>query len=68
MTPADFQAWVALMAARGLSERQLVKALGTGSNQITRWKRNGAPTYIGLACAALSFGLPEWRSPNCADP
>ena len=57
MTPADFQAWVALMAARGLSERQLVKELGTGNNQITRWKRNGAPEYVGLACSALLNGL-----------
>jgi len=64
MTPADFTAWVALMKERGYSERDLVKMLGTGSNQITRWRRNGAPPYIGLACAALAYGLQSWRQPE----
>ena len=61
MTPADFTAWVALMKERGHSERNLVAMLGTGSNQITRWRRNGAPRYIGFACSAIEAGLVEWR-------
>ncbi len=62
MTPTDFTAWVALMKSRGLSERDLVRALGTGNNQIKRWRDHGAPVYIALAAAALAFGLPAWRA------
>ena len=62
MTPSDFTAWAAEMkAAHRLSEAALVRALGCGQNQITRWKRKGAPQYIALACAALSIGLQPWR-------
>jgi hypothetical protein len=63
MTPADFTAWVAYMrAAHNLSEHKLVALLGCGPNQITRWKKTGAPAYIGLACAALAAGLQGWTT------
>jgi hypothetical protein len=61
MTPQDFSAWVAHMRqTRDLREYDLVKLLGTGSNQISRWKRTGAPLYVALACAAIACGLPAW--------
>jgi hypothetical protein len=61
VSAAEFTAWVAHMrATHNLSERDLVRLLGTGSNQITRWKRNGAPPYIAFACAAIAAGLPGW--------
>lgn len=63
MTSDDFAAWVALMKERGLSEWDLVGALGTGKNQIKRWRERGAPQYVALACAALAYGLPAWREP-----
>lgn len=62
MTADDFAAWVALMKQRGHSERSLVAWLGTGSNQITRWKRHGAPPYIALAIAAIEADLPGWTA------
>jgi hypothetical protein len=63
VTPSDFTAWVAHMkATRNWSARECARQLDCGVNQIARWSANGAPGYIGLACAALSFGLPPWRA------
>lgn len=58
MTPADLSAWIAHM---GWSDRKCARELGCSQNSIKAWRRNGAPRYIALACAALAFGLPEWR-------
>lgn len=64
MSPAAFTSWVAAMkATRKWSARRCARELGCGVNQIARWSANGAPTYIALACAALSYGLPAWREP-----
>lgn len=61
MTSDAFAAWAAHMAeARGWSRRRCAKELGCGVNQVAIWARNGAPIYIGLACAALSRGLAPW--------
>jgi hypothetical protein len=63
MTAPDFSAWVAHMkATRNWKARECAKQLNCGVNQIARWSRKGAPGYIGLACAALAYGLPPWRN------
>jgi len=62
MLASDFAAWVANMkATRKWSARECARQLGCGINQIGIWSETGAPPYIGLACAALSFGLPAWK-------
>ena len=54
MTPAEFTAWVAhAKAARQWKQADCAEALSVDPGQITRWKANGAPTYIGLAIAAI---------------
>ncbi len=64
MTASDFADWVAHMkGARGWSARECARQLGCGVNQISIWSAKGAPQYIALACAALSYGLPPWRQP-----
>ena len=64
MSGADFAAWVTSMKKdRGWSARECSRRLGAGVNQIARWQSAGAPPYIALACAALSYGLPPWRAP-----
>ena len=64
MTKEDFSAWVYHMkSAQKWSSRRCSRELGCGVNQIAIWSENGAPPYIGLACAALAFGLPAWRKP-----
>lgn len=63
MAAPDFAAWVALMkATRGWSARRCARELACGVNQIAIWSETGAPLYIGLACAALAYGLPAWRA------
>lgn len=58
MSAADFAAWLAHMR---WSDSEAARQLGCARNSIIKWKRAGAPTYIGLAASALAFGLPPWR-------
>lgn len=67
MPGADFTTWVAQMkATRGWSGNECARQLGCGENQIRIWKAKGAPPYIGLACAAISYGLPAWSQPRAS--
>jgi hypothetical protein len=60
MSPAHFAAWISHM---GWSDRKCARELGCSQNSVAAWRKAGAPRYIALACAALAFGLPEWRQP-----
>lgn len=63
MTPADFAAFVALCKERhGWGKTELARRLGCGRNMVAAWQKSAPPLYIGLACAALIYGLPAWRS------
>jgi hypothetical protein len=67
MSAEDFNAWLAAMR---LNDSKATLALGLGSRHtLIRYKAEGAPLYIGLACAALARGMPIWspRDPR-ADP
>jgi len=68
MSAKEFCMWVNLMKVRGYTERQLCALLGTGNNQIRRWKSYGAPVYIGYACAALVAGLATWPDSELRRP
>jgi hypothetical protein len=63
MNPTDFLAWRIHMnrKERPLSERDTAEMLGASRTAIRGWSTKGAPRYIALACAALAYGLPEWR-------
>lgn len=61
MTASDFAAWVAAMrATRGWRQKDCAAALHVQPRQIIRWRENGAPGYIALACAAITAELPAW--------
>lgn len=61
MKSKDFRAWIVRM---GYNDSEAARKLGLGSrNTITKYKDEGAPEYIGLACAALAYGLPAWEKP-----
>jgi len=63
MTPAAFAAWLAFMrSTRKWSGAKCAVALGVHGNQIKRWRDNGAPPYVGLACSAIAQGLPPWET------
>jgi len=67
MTADEFKAWRAQV---GLSVREAAEALGVSRSTVEVYelghrKDDGRPVvisrHIGLACAALAYGLDEWR-------
>ena len=57
MNAADFTAWMEHMV---LNVSDVSRTLGLSRNTVTKYMAEGAPAYIGYACAALAFGLPKW--------
>lgn len=65
MTPTDLETWRSRM---GWSVRKACRELGISQNRWRRMVEGGAiPPMLGYACAALAFGLPQWRS-ACREP
>lgn len=58
MLGKDFAAWIEHMK---LSDSEAARRLGISRTSLIKYREEGAPVYIGLACAALAFGLPPWR-------
>jgi plasmid maintenance system antidote protein VapI len=58
MTANEFAAWLAAMKITGAEAARL---LHVTPNTVTRYRREGAPRAIGLACAALFHRLEEWK-------
>jgi plasmid maintenance system antidote protein VapI len=54
MTPQDFTRW---LDAMNITAKQAAKALGVTQNTITRYKANGGPVMLHLACKALFHRL-----------
>lgn len=64
MTAEAFRKWLQTMK---LSDSAATAVLGIGSrNTIARYRREGAPKHIGLACAAYAAGFDEWGSGRSA--
>lgn len=49
------------MGQLGFDQKRCAEMLGCDKNSITKWKREGAPQYIGLACAAIIQGLEPYQ-------
>jgi transposase-like protein len=67
MTAEEFTAWA---ATSGLSDAEIARRLGCARNSVASWRIRGAPTYVALACAALSEGLAPWterKQESCAE-
>lgn len=65
MTPDDFIQW---RKSRGLTGAAASRILGIAPNTVTAYEKGRAeiPRHIALACAAVAFDLPPWRStPEC---
>lgn len=61
ISPSDFSEWIMHMREiRGVPEYAIAELLDCGKNQITEWRKKGAPRYIGLACASLAEGVEPW--------
>lgn len=59
MTGEDFTEW---MKREKHSVSSAARALGISRTTVMKYKEEGAPEYIGLACAALALGSGAWRS------
>ena len=57
MTADQFARWI---ADRQISNREAARQLGLNKDTVTRYCRDGGPLWLGLACAAISHGLPPW--------
>lgn len=60
MTAQDFENWLDHMGLKGAGA---ARALGLAPNSVVKYRREGAPLTVALACAALAFGLPPWSRP-----
>lgn len=64
MSGQDFTAW---MERLGFSITDAMRELGIGSRHtIIKFKREGAPLYIALACAAVAAGVAPWSAEGAA--
>lgn len=59
MSADDFTAWMAHM---GFNIQTAAERLDLGRNTVSRYRREGAPGHIGLACSAIAMSLPEWKA------
>lgn len=60
MESNTFEHWYQYMRSKEISQDSMATILGTTSIQIARWRKSGAPPYIGLACAAIEENLSTW--------
>lgn len=59
MTGAEFVSWMEKM---GLSYTGVQEVLGIGTrNTIARYRKNGAPLLVALACGAIAAGLGPYK-------
>jgi transcriptional regulator with XRE-family HTH domain len=58
MTANEFCTWLKAMKITGAEAARL---LGVNVNTITRYKKEGAPQTVSLACAALYHRMEEWK-------
>ncbi len=63
MEAKEFQEWLKLM---GFSERKAAQELGLSRATVSKYRDEGAPLYIGYACAAMIEGLEPWP-PNATE-
>lgn len=58
MSATDFQSWLDHM---GLKQKEVMVLLGIKTRTtIIKYKTEGTPLYIALACAALANDLKPW--------
>lgn len=57
MKASDFMDW---MRAMDISSVEAGRLLGVHANTITKYRAEGAPTVVALACRALYHRLEPW--------
>lgn len=58
MQARTFLAWLASM---GMTDSEAARALGCSPSTVARYREQGGPAILGLACNAISKGLSSWK-------
>lgn len=58
MSPQAMRSWLAAMK---ISSAEGARLLGVHANTMTKYKTEGAPLHIALACAALYHRIEAWK-------
>lgn len=61
MNAQDFVDWLAF---EKLNDVKAAEKLGVSRNSIAKYKVEGAPLTIELACNAVTYRLPSWKHSN----
>lgn len=63
ITAVAFQAWLATMKLKRIAftDAEAAKLLDVHVNTLSRWKRDGAPHVVALACWALDNHGKPWK-------
>lgn len=57
MTAEDFNDW---LARTGLSAAQAAEALGVSKSSVLKYRQEGGPPIVALACSAIFQKLKPW--------
>jgi hypothetical protein len=61
MTADDFEDFYQLVKREyGATDTFMAKVLGCSRPTLNKWRKTGAPLYVGLACTAVINGLDPW--------
>lgn len=47
------------------NDSKVARELQLARNTVAKYKRDGAPAFIGYACAAIAADLKPWPQPQC---
>jgi hypothetical protein len=69
MTADDFEDFYQLVKREySVSDTMMAKVLGCSRPSLNKWRKQGAPLYIGLACTAVINGLDPWTRHRSSPP
>ena len=58
----DAQDFVAFQEFMRWNNAETARQFGLSRNSVLKYQKEGAPKSIGLAAAAIAFGLPAWKA------
>jgi len=69
MTADDFEDFYQLVKREyGATDTMMAKVLGCSRPSLNKWRKQGAPLYIGLACTAVINGLDPYAKHRSSPP
>ena len=69
MTADDFEDFYQLVKREyDATDTMMAKVLGCSRPSLNKWRKQGAPLYIGLACTAVINGLDPYAKHRSSPP